>query len=726
MKITRVAIDVPVDQLFDYQSDEVDVCDIGRLIEVSFGRRTAIGVIMDVVRESTLPAARLKKIQRILRDAPALGADDLRLLRFAASYYHHPLGATILATLPALVRRKPAPRSTALALTYAGAQIAIEDLPPRAKVQRRVLALLKSEASVDLVTLERVSRSAREILKDFAAKGWVESVSSVIAPRAVLPHAGVQGPALTAEQESAVETLLPELSRYSAFLLFGVTGSGKTEVYMRVMDAVLRAGRQVLVLVPEIALTPQLEATLRDRFPDTPLVTLHSALNETERATHWRAAHSAAARIVLGTRLAVFAPMPELGLIIVDEEHDASFKQFDGLRYSARDLAVVRARERGIPVVLGSATPALETYHNAASGRYRQLLLKQRINGRFPQIQCVNTRGERLADGLSSQLVSRLEGCLARGEQALVFINRRGYAPVLLCRACGWLSRCHRCAANLVLHLSERQLNCHHCGHRSAVPPACPDCGNADLGPVGHGTQRVEAAVRARFPHARVLRVDRDSTRRKFAWHAMRSEIENREVDVLVGTQIMAKGHDFPHLSLVGVLNPDDLLYHSDIRAPERLYALLTQVAGRAGRGQLQGEVLIQTDFPDHPLYRALQAQDYPAFARQVLEERRQSGFPPFVHQALLRAEAARMSVALAWLEQAAELGRTLSNDVTIYDPVPAGMPRLAGRERAQLLVQGFVRAKLQAFLTVWHARLVAQPQKTRTRWSLDVDPLEF
>jgi len=726
MKIARVAIDVPVDQLFDYQSDEVDVCDIGRLIEVPFGRRTTIGVIVDVAGESALPAARVKKIHRILREAPALNADDLRLLRFAASYYRHPLGATILSTLPALVRRRSAPRSSAFALTSAGAQIAVDDLPPQATVQRRLLALLKSQPSVERVALGQVGRSAHAALRDFARRGWIAPVPGMIASPSSPHHTSTAGPSLTVEQGSAVETVLRELSRYVAFLLFGVTGSGKTEVYMRVMDAVLRGGRQVLILVPEIALTPQLEASLRCRFPATPLVTLHSALTESERDVNWRAAHAGAARIVLGTRLAVFAPMPELGLIVVDEEHDASFKQFDGLRYSARDLAVVRARARNIPIVLGSATPALETYHNAESGRYRMLVLKQRINGRFPHIQCVNTRGARLADGLSSPLLEKVEARLARREQALVFVNRRGYAPVLLCRACGWLSRCHRCSANLVLHLPERQLHCHHCGHRSAAPGACPECGNADLGPVGHGTQRVEAALRTRFPHARVLRIDRDSTRRRLAWRAMRSEIENREVDILVGTQIMAKGHDFPHLSLVGVLNADALLYHSDIRAPERLYALLTQVAGRAGRAEQQGEVLIQTDFPDHPLYQALKAQDYAAFAHQVLEERRQSGFPPFVHQALLRAEAARMSVALEWLEKAAGLGRALSSEVTIYDPVPAVMPRIAGRERAQLLVQCASRAALQAFLSAWHARLVDQPQKTRARWSLDVDPLEF
>ena len=512
---------------------------------------------------------------------------------------------------------------------------------------------------------------------------------------------------------------------FQPFLLLGVTGSGKTEIYLRAVDAVLRAGRQALLLVPEIALTPQLEAMIRERFPATTLVSLHSALNETERLQHWLAAQAGRARIVLGTRLAVFAPLPELGIIIVDEEQDASFKQMEGLRYSARDLAVVRAQQRSVPVVLGSATPALETYYNAANGRYQLLTLAQRINAAPPRIACISTRGEKLEDGLSQPLLAAIAARLARKEQSLVFINRRGYAPVLMCHACGWLSGCHRCSAQLVLHLRDRRLHCHHCGYQAPVPVTCPECGNQELAPLGQGTQRVEAALAQHFPRARILRIDRDSTRRKLSWHAMRRQIHAREIDILVGTQILAKGHDFPHLNLVGVVNADSLLYSTDFRAPERLFALLTQVAGRAGRGDMQGEVLIQTEFPQHPLYAALQRQDYAAFARDLLAERRQAGFPPFVCQALLRAEAPKLETALAYLARAARIAKTLARGVTIYDPVPAGMVRLAGRERAQLLVQAESRVRLQSFLAAWHARLAAEPS-TRARWSLDVDPLEF
>jgi primosomal protein N' (replication factor Y) len=571
-----------------------------------------------------------------------------------------------------------------------------------------------------------VAATAPAALKQLLARAWVEPREHTVTSVPVAtPDAASQGPPLTATQQAAVDAICARRDGFSAFLLLGVTGSGKTEVYLHAMAAVLRAGRQALLLVPEIALTPQLEAMVRGRFPDVPFTSLHSGLNESERLDHWLAAQSGRARIVLGTRLAVFAPLPQVGLIVVDEEQDASYKQMDGLRYSARDLAVVRAQQRGVPVVLGSATPALETYYNAEAGRYQLLMLPERINAAPPRIACVNTRDEKLADGLSSRLCAAIAARLERGEQSLVFINRRGYAPVLMCHSCGWLSSCHRCSAQLVLHLRDRQLRCHHCGHQSPVPEACPECGNAQLAPVGQGTQRVEAALVQHFPRARILRIDRDSTRPRDAWQAMRRQIHAREVDILVGTQILAKGHDFPHLNLVGVLNADSLLYSADFRAPERLFALLTQVAGRAGRGDAQGEVLIQTEFPQHPLYEALKSQDYAFFARTLLAERRQAGFPPFVYQALLRAEAPKLETALDFLAHAARDGKALSRRVMIYDAVPAGMVRLAGRERAQLLVQSDSRSELQVFLGAWCAGFGDGPP-SRARWSLDVDPIEF
>jgi primosomal protein N' (replication factor Y) (superfamily II helicase) len=729
MKIARIAIDVPVNTLFDYLSSDVSAVDIGRLTLVPFGRKTTVGVIVEIAEQSGIPSPRLKNVLRVLRDAPALSGDDLDLLKFAAAYYHYSIGATIMSAVPALLRQIGAPSPIGAAtygLTASGEAVAINDLPSRALTQRRVLALIKESRSVDRATIRNISPSAFSALKQLIANGWITTIQpSMETVRPPVEHVASAGPALTDEQLAAARAIQSKIAQFAPFVLLGVTSSGKTEVYLQAIDTVLRSRRQTLLLVPEIALTPQLEGTIRSRFPAAPLVALHSGLNERERLQRWLAAQSGNARIVVGTRLAVFAPMPELGLIIVDEEHDASLKQSDALRYSARDLAVVRAQQRNVPIVLGSATPALETYQNAVTGRYRLLTLTRRISASAPRIESVNTRGERLVDGLSRRLLDAIAVRLERKLQSLIFINRRGFAPVLLCRACGWLSECHRCSANLVLHLDQRRLHCHHCGYQAPVPTACPQCGNQELGPVGHGTQRLEAALGQCFPTARILRIDRDSTRRKLAWPGMRRQIENREVDILVGTQILAKGHDFAHLNLVGVVNADSLLYNTDLRASERLYALLTQVAGRAGRGDVAGEVLIQTEFPNHPLYLALQNQDYASFAGSLLEERQQAGFPPYVYQALLRAEAPRIDAALAYLAHAAAIGRTLSEHVTLYDPVPATMMRRAGRERAQLLAQAESRSLLQRFLAAWHTRLSTE-QSSPARWSLDVDPLEF
>ncbi len=731
MKIVRIGFDVPLDRLFDYRCDEAVPADIGARVLAPFGKRNAVGVILDIADTSTVATARVKSVSRILREAPGYSPDDISLMRFAADYYHHPLGAVVMSALPAGLRRVRAQPSKTLmhyALTARGAALDLESLPKRALTKRRMLALFQAKEVLDAAALYERTQTEKTVLKQLVTDGYIEYREGSLTPthkaeEPLVPY--VEMPQLTPDQAAVVATLCADLTAFKAHLLLGVTGSGKTEVYLRTMDAVLKRGRQVLLLVPEISLTPQLEATVRGRFPHLQVVSLHSGLNEGERLHHWIAAQSGAARIVLGTRLAVFAPLPELGLIVVDEEHDASFKQNEGFRYSARDLAVVRARQRNVPVVLGSATPALETWHNAATGRYALARLPKRVNNTPPRIHCINTRNERLRDGVAPALLAAIERRLAAREQILVFINRRGYAPVLMCHDCSWLSNCHRCSAKLVLHLNDRQLHCHHCGYQSPVPLACPDCGNADLSPVGQGTQRIEATLATQFPQARVLRIDRDSTRNKGTWAGMRTRIEAREIDILVGTQILAKGHDFPNLSLVCVLNADSLLYSTDFRAPERLYALLTQVSGRAGRGTVQGDVLIQTDFPTHPLYAALAQQDYRVFADELLKERRATGFPPFQYQALLRAEAPKLDTAIHWLAHAATLARAIDDGVTVYDPVPAGMMRLAGRERAQLLVQCANRNRLQRFLAALRVAL-SEKRVSNARWSIDVDPAEL
>ena len=726
MNLIRVALDVPVARLFDYRCDDV-AAQIGMRVLVPFGRQKLIGIIVGRPDISEAPEAKLKRAYALVDSVPLLRRADLRLLEFAAEYYVHPLGSVVMATLPAVLRRvrsrEQAP--AAYGLTAAGSAVNLESLPPRARSQRKLLALMQNHATVEHGAIAAAGAATRAALKTFIAQGWVQAATPdnlVKTEEAIIPAAG---PRLTGEQSAAVESIRSALGSYQALLLLGITGSGKTEVYLHAIASALAQKAQVLLLVPEIALTPQLESLIAARFPGVPLATLHSGLADGARAERWQTARSGHARIVLGTRLSVFAPLPALGLIIVDEEHDSSFKQGEGFRYSARDLAIVRARQRGVPVVLGSATPALETYRNAIDQRYRLLTLKSRIQAGLPMISCIDLRQQRPADGLAGELIAGIAKRIARGEQSMVFINRRGYAPVLMCGSCGWMSDCQRCSARLVLHLRDRQLRCHHCGHASAVPHACPSCGDADLAPVGQGTQRIESALSARFPAARILRIDRDTTQRKDAWQNMRARIHEREIDILVGTQILAKGHDFPHLNLVGVVNADSMLYSNDFRATERLYALLTQVAGRAGRGAIPGEVLIQTQFPDHPLYAALRSQDYDAFARAQLAERRQAGFPPYMYQALLRAEARGLDTALQFLAQAVRAARHLESGVTIYEPVPANMMRKAGRERAQLLVQSRTRAELRAFLNAWQP-LLAGTKSTAARWSLDVDPLDF
>ena len=672
MQIVRVALDVPLHRFFDYLAPAGDVltaADIGLRVRVPFGRQAKIGVVVDLPEHSDFAPEQLKSVEAVLRDLPPLPADWFRLCEFCAAYYQAPLGEVMISTLPAGLRRID---------------------PPKARAARRVAKT----------------------------------------PAKQTP------PELTHEQLTALERIASDDAQnggFRAYLLHGVTGSGKTEVYLRLVERALAAGRQVLLLVPEINLTPQLEARVAARFPDAGLTSLHSELTEAARTRNWRAALDGSARIVLGTRLAIFTPLPDLGLIVVDEEHDASFKQQDGMRYSARDVAVFRARERGIPIVLGSATPSLESWANATDtrtpARYTLLTLHERAvtNARLPAVQRIDTRLEKLQDGLSGVLLRALGQRLERGEQSLVFLNRRGYAPVLTCTACGWISRCQRCAANLVLHLADGRLRCHHCGFECRVPRACPTCGNQDIQPFGRGTQRIEAVLAERFPQARILRVDRDSAKSRKQWEALVEQIHDGAADILVGTQMLAKGHDFPKLTLVGALGADAALFASDWRAPERLFAQLMQVAGRAGRAELPGEVLIQTQFPEHPLYAALVRHDYPAFADAQLKEREQAGFPPYAYQAMLRAEAPQLADSLAFLTTARAWPEASAYaDVMLYDPVPMRMARRANFERAQLLIESPSRRALQHFLADWGELLATIKAPSRLRWHLEVDPLEF
>lgn len=722
----KVALDTPLDRMFDYLAPDATSEDIGRRVEAPFGNRTLVGVLLALSNQTEVAQENLKPLHAIDRTSPPLPPDLLDLARFVADYYHHPLGAVLATMLPPALRRteqRTRPAKATLTTVYRLTDLgrdAVAQVPAHHTARKKLAErLLNGELAT-----QGLAASERTLLRDWLGQGWITPAG--MAADAAATEAE---PQLTDEQTAVLSTLRDAGDRFHAGLLHGVTGSGKTEVYLQRVADMLEHGRQVLVLVPEIHLTPQLMARFASRFPGRKLIGLHSNLAEGERRTAWLQALQGQADIVLGTRLAIFTPLPRLGLIIVDEEHDNAYKQMDGMRYSARDVAVWRARERNIPVLLGSATPALESWRNAREGRYRLLSLTRRAHAQavLPQIRLIDSRTDRPKQGLTGALQQALAERLQRGEQSLVFINRRGYAPTLLCNGCGHVFPCPRCSAHLVLHRSQAgyRLVCHHCGYIARPPEVCPECGNLDLRPAGQGTQRVEETLAEQFPAARILRIDRDTAARKGAFAAMREQVEAREVDILVGTQIVAKGHDFPHLTLVGVIGADLALVSPDFRASERLFAQLMQVAGRAGRAQHPGEVLIQTAYPRHPLYQSVLRHDYVGFAESALRERRGADFPPYVSQALLRAEAKDEEAALGFLLAAREVGSGLNAGILLFDPVAALMARVANRHRLQLLVQGGARQRLQLFLKHWLPLLAALPARG-VKWSLDVDPMDY
>jgi len=664
--ILQIALDTPLDSLFDYRwaCEPGSEPEVGQLALVNFGRREAVGLIVAVKHETDVPADKLKDALAVRSQLSPLPERWIALARFAAAYYHRPLGEVAMPGLPKNLRL-----STTVAL------------------DRALKKLNKVEDAHDPTPADM--------------------------------------PVLNAAQQQAADAI-GGAQGFSPLLLYGVTGSGKTEVYLQACAQVLARDEdaQILILVPEINLTPQLEANIRARFPGVMLATLHSSLSEGERMLHWLAAHTGRARIVLGTRLAILASLPNLKMIVIDEEHDPSYKQQEGLRYSARDLAVWRARQLGIPIVLGSATPSLESWHHAQTGRYRRLELRERAvrDAVLPRVKLIDMERDKPKEGLTSALMQALRLRMERGEQSLLFLNRRGYAPVLCCEACGWISNCTRCTAFMVLHRPERRLRCHHCSLELRIPHACPTCGNIDLQPLGRGTQRVEEGLQALFPDARILRIDADSTRRKGSAQEAFDTVHRGDVDILIGTQMVAKGHDFKRLTLVGVLNPDTALFSQDYRASERLFAQLMQVAGRAGRAGLESEVLIQSRYCQHPLYGAVMRHDYDRFAGSLLEERHQAALPPYMYQALLRAEAPELATAIEFLGAARDA--VPSDTVVINEPIPMTMTRVHNVDRAQLLVESNSRPALQAFLTEWVD--VLRAMKSRVRWSLEVDPLDI
>ncbi len=705
--VLRVAVPVPLPRWFDYLAPRV--CphppQPGMRVKVPFGRSEAVGLIMELANQSALGEGRLKHALSLLDEQPLLDESLLGLLRWASAYYHHPIGEVVAAALPGHLR---AGRAASLA----------DPGDAQGRAIAKGSAPAKGSASVAGGTtpgMEEVE-SRREQRSRMPGATALDQGLLAAAP-----------PALNAAQQQAV-TEVAEAQGFQVLLLQGVTGSGKTEVYLRLIERVVARGAQVLVLAPEIGLTPQLLARFQQRFA-VPIAVLHSALGERERTQNWLAARAGRAPIVLGTRSAVFTPLARPGLIIIDEEHDASFKQQDGFRYHARDVAILRAQRAGIPVLLGSATPAFESLYNVRQGRYRALSLPERAGGAaHPEMRLLDVRHQVLQGGMSAPLLDAVGEHLARGEQVLLFLNRRGFAPLLMCHACGWSAQCERCDARMVLYLDQaRALHCQHCGAQRARPEQCAACQSAELRVLGYGTERVEQTLREHFPEAEVLRIDRDSTRRKGALNDLLARAQQGGAQILIGTQMLAKGHHLPNVTLAGILNVDQGLFGADFRAAERMAQLIVQVAGRAGRAHKPGRVLIQTHHPTHPLLTALIRDGYAAFAEVALTERKHAHLPPYSSLALLRAEAVNRAAPLEFLRAAQAAAEPLAGAaIQILGPVSAPMERRAGRYRAQLLVQAARRNELQRLLDAWMPLLETIKTARKVRWSLDVDPVEI
>jgi primosomal protein N' (replication factor Y) len=726
-----MAVDVPLRRLFDYRCPSgVDATRLqpGQRLWVPFGRQRVAAVLVELASSSTVPEARLRSATALIDETPVLDPSLLELLLWSAEYYRHPPGEVLSAALPGALRTGAAALETAEHWTLSAAARTGElpPLSPRAHKLRELVEFLQRHDASDEAALGALSSRWRDHVRELEKRGWVRriQVTPPAAPRVAV--AASAGPEPTPEQRDAIEAIAAAAGRYAPFLLHGVTGSGKTEVYLRAIDAVVQRGQQALVLVPEISLTPQLVARFAARFA-VPLAVLHSSLTDVERLRAWRAARSGEAPVVIGTRSAIFAPLANAGLIVVDEEHDASYKQQEGFRYSARDLALARAQRLSIPVVLGSATPSLESLERAQSGRATLLSLPGRTGGaKPPAIHLIDLRRHAATQGIATPTVLTIKRHLDAGGQVLLYLNRRGYAPTLFCPSCGWAAPCPRCDARLTVHRRDGRLHCHHCGTEQRIPELCPTCGDATK-PVGQGTERIEETLASLFPEVALERIDRDAVRKRGALEAALDRVTSGEVRLLVGTQMLTKGHHFPDVSLVVVLNADQGLFGTDFRASERLAQSIVQVAGRAGRAERPGEVLIQTEYPEHPLLAQLISGGYDAFAAAALEERRSASWPPFARVAVLRAEAARSDVPMEFLERAREAALALAvRGVELLGPATAPMERRAGLHRAQLLLHAPSHSPLQRLLARWIPAVEELPEARKVRWSIDVDPLEL
>lgn len=724
----RIAVNVPLsDGLLTYSYS--DPLPPGTRVLVPFRNKTVVGIVWETNIAPDMDTARILGVRMVFSDEPPLPESWRDLLAFTSRYYHYPIGQAVFAALPQGLKETRAVEMPQPPLFYALNEAGRAQTPPPARFNKKAAlwdALLSG--GMTMAALKQVNAQAAKLIENWAEQGWIETTEAAKPVlRSCHGQASHSAFVLNADQQKASDEVQTALGRFQPFLLYGITGSGKTEVYFDAMAKVLAQGRQVLFLLPEINLTPQLLKRVENRFADVPTAVLHSRMAAGRRTQDYLRAMSGQAKLVIGTRLAVFTPLPDVGLIVVDEEHDGSFKQDNELRYHARDLAVWRAKQSGCPVVLGSATPSLESWHKAQSGAYRLLQLTERAHtaAQLPQVDILNVGRLKLDNGFSPQALQLLKQNFEAGGMSLVYLNRRGFAPALFCGDCGHLFGCPNCSAKMVLHQRARQLRCHHCDHREPIPFKCPDCGNQDLTAVGHGTQRVEETLRAFLPKATVVRVDRDSTAHKNDWADLYRRIANDEIDILVGTQMLAKGHDFARLNLVIVLNADGSLYSADFRAPERLFAELIQVSGRAGRADKPGKVLIQTQLPEHPVFAAVKAQDYAVFSENELNERQMFAMPPFGFQAAVRADAPRVADAMEFLNAAKEtLAPLLPESVSQFGAAPMLMVRLAERERAQIFLESASRQDLHRAVSLW-VQVLQQNRDGKIRWSVDVDPQE-
>ena len=696
---------------------------------VPFRNKTVVGIVWETDIAPDMDTARILSVQTAFVEEKPLPQSWRDLLAFTSRYYHYPTGQAVFAALPQGLKETRAVEMPQPPLFYALNEAGRAQTPPPARFNKKAAlwdALLSG--GMTMAALKQVNAQAVKLIEDWAEQGWIETTEA--AKSVLRPYHGQASHSefvLNADQQQASDEIQTAFGKFQPFLLYGITGSGKTEVYFDAMAKVLAQGRQVLFLLPEINLTPQLLKRVENRFADVPTAVLHSQMAAGKRTQDYLRAMLGQAKLVIGTRLAVFTPLPDVGLIVVDEEHDSSFKQDNELRYHARDLAVWRAKQSGCPIILGSATPSLESWHKAQSGAYRLLQLTERAHAaaQLPQVEILNVGRLKLDNGFSPQALQLLKQNFEAGGMSLVYLNRRGFAPALFCGDCGHTFGCPNCSAKMVLHQRARQLRCHHCDHREPIPFKCPDCGNQDLTAVGHGTQRVEETLRAFLPKAAVVRVDRDSTAHKNDWADLYRRIADNEIDILVGTQMLAKGHDFARLNLVIVLNADGSLYSADFRAPERLFAELMQVSGRAGRADKPGKVLIQTQLPEHPVFAAVKAQDYAVFAENELNERQMFAMPPFGFQTAVRADAPRVADAMEFLNAAKEtLAPLLPESVSQFGAAPMLMVRLAERERAQIFLESTSRQDLHRAVSLW-VQVLQQNRDGKIRWSVDVDVQE-